>query len=230
MDCDLAAGAIKFLLKLGNSASLVDAIRLAGSLDEELWTQFIGRWDELDVLHAGDLNPPSAIDLDSLQRVLSVARSQYEVICVDLASRLDPFSLDLIRESRRVFVVTTPELVPLHLAGKRIAALQELGLGDRVSLLLNRKGGKWRELPDDKVVQSVGMPVAFSFSNDYRSVKKSIIAGSPVAQDSKLGQGILNLARTLAPHLEPKSPPKQHKFLEFFSVPRDEEFESMWRG
>ncbi|MEO8053497.1 MAG: hypothetical protein ABI833_24120, partial [Acidobacteriota bacterium] len=175
---------------------------------------------------AGRTDDPTAVA--ALARITSSEddRNRYYTDAFDA----NPFSLDLIRESRRVFVVTTPELVPLHLAGKRIAALQELGLGDRVSLLLNRKGGKWRELPDDKVVQSVGMPVAFSFSNDYRSVKKSIIAGSPVAQDSKLGQGILNLARTLAPHLEPKSPPKQHKFLEFFSVPRDEEFESMWRG
>ena len=37
MDCDLAAGTIQFLLKLGATASVVDALMHADALDEDMW-------------------------------------------------------------------------------------------------------------------------------------------------------------------------------------------------
>jgi len=227
IDCDLAAGAIKFLLKLGNSASILDAIGHAGSLDEDLWSQLVGKWDKLDVLHAGELNPPPNIDLGSLHAVLAIARAQYQVVCVDLASSLDQFSVDLIRESRRVFVVSTPEVVPLHLASQRIRSLENLGLGDKVSFLLNRKSSRG-SVADAEVIQSVGLPMAFSFSNDYIGVGKSILDGSPVHLDSELGHSILNLAESLTPGMKPTDKSKR-KFLEFFHVPRTEALEEVWR-
>ena len=139
LDCDLAAGTIQFLLKLGPTASVVDALTHAENLDEDLWFQMVGKWDKLEVLHAGELNTPPGMEVPGLERVLSMARAQYEVICADLGSHFDPLSMALLRDSRRIFLVTTPEVAPLHLARVRMRRLTELGLNDRVSLLLNRK-------------------------------------------------------------------------------------------
>ena len=217
LDCDLAAGAIQFLLKLGNSASIVDAVSHAGNLDEDMWSQMMGHWGKLEVLHAGRLDPPPTLDLDGLARVLSAARTQYEVICADLPSSLDEFSVALLRESRRIFLVTTPEVVPLYLASCRLRRLTELGLEERVSLLLNRKFSS--KLGDDQVAAMVGSPVTYRFSNDYKGVQKSVLAAGPVAHESDLGQSILNLAHSLAPHLDPKPVQPHRKFLEFFHIP-----------
>jgi pilus assembly protein CpaE len=227
LDCDLAAGAIQFLLKLGHSASIVAALEHSGNLDEDLWHQMVGRWGKLEVLHAGELNPPSSIDLPSLTRVLSMARAQYEVICADLASSFDPFSVALMRESRTIFLVTTPEIIALHLAAARHHRLTDLGLGDRVRLLLNRKARS--ELTDAEVSQAVGLPVSQCFSNDYASVRHAILEGSPVPRNSDLGQSILNLAHSLASHLEPQKSTHRHKFLDFFRVPHVEDRDVVWR-
>ena len=216
LDCDLAAGAIQFLLKLGPSASFVDAVNHAGNLDEDLWSQMVGHWGKLEVLHAGRLDPPPALDLDGLQRVLTAARAQYEVICADLPSSMDEFSVALMRESRRIFLVTTPEVVPLYLAASRLRRLKELGLGERVSLLLNRKFSS--KLGDDQVSAMVGLPVMYRFSNDYKGVQSSILEAAPVAPETDLGHSILNLAHALAPHLQTKPAHPQRKFLEFFHV------------
>ncbi len=229
LDCHLAAGTIKFLLKLGNSASIVDAIGRADTLDEDMWSQMMGKWGKLDVLHAGRLDPPSSIDLIGLHRVLSIARSQYEVICADLASSLDPFSIDLMRESRRIFMVTTPEVLPLHLAAERVRCLAELGLADRISLLLNRKDSLRESLADAEVARIVGIPVAYTFSNDYSGVQDAILKGSPIAHPSDLGRSILELAHSLVPHLGPKEPVRRRKFLQFFHVPRVRETDVVWR-
>src|SRR5450755_3133103 len=86
LDCDLAAGTIQFLLKLGSTASLVDALMHADALDEDLWSQMVARWDKLDVLHAGELDTPPGLEVPGIERVLSMARAQYEVTCADLGS------------------------------------------------------------------------------------------------------------------------------------------------
>src|SRR5665213_1211413 len=67
LDCDLMAGCTKFLLKLGNSSSIVNALEHADALDADLWAQMIGKWDALDVLHAGELDPPASLTSASLE-------------------------------------------------------------------------------------------------------------------------------------------------------------------
>jgi Flp pilus assembly CpaE family ATPase len=223
LDGDLAAGAIQFLLKLGHSASFVDAMSYAGNLDEDLWSQMVGHWGKLEVLHAGRLDAPPDMELGGLEQVLRVARAQYEVICVDLPSNLDRLSLALMRESRRIFLVTTPEVVPLYLASARLRRLMELGLGERVSLLLNRK--TIRKLGNDQVAATVGIPVAYQFPNDYKGVQTAILEAVPVIGDTELGRSIMGLARSLAPHLQAKEAPQPRKFLEFFRVPHTGEEE-----
>ena len=152
------------------------------------------------------------------------------MICADLASSLDLFSVELMRESRRIFVVTTPEVVPLHLAARRIRSLKELGLGDRVSLLLTRHSDCHQPLTDSELVRLVGLPLSFIFSNDYVGVDRAILNGSPVAQESELGQSIMNLARSLTSHSEPVEVSKPRKFLQFFHVPQIKDTDEPWQS
>jgi len=228
MDCDFESGAIQFLLKLGTSASTIDALSHTENLDEDLWSQMVGHSGALEVLHAGELNPPPAFEPDTLKRLLAMARAQYEVICVDLASSLDLFNIAMLREARKIFLVTTPELVSLHLANARMKRLTELGMRDQVNLLLNRKAPN--RLSDDEVAKAVGLPVSYSFSNDYATVQGSILDAVPVPRDSDLGRNILNLAQTLAPNPEPRPVSRGRRFLEFFHVAHSNETQDLaWR-
>jgi len=231
LDCDLMAGVTKFLLKLGPSSSIVNALEHADTLDEDLWTQMVGHWDGLEVLHAGELAPPAVLTSASLEVVLGFARGLYDTICADLASSLDPFTVQIMHEARRIFMVTTPELVPLYLAADRLKHLKDLGLADKVSLLLNRKNPLHRGLSDIEASQLVGLPIAHKFSNDYLGVQGAILEGVPVPHRSSLGQSIMALARSLAPNVskEHAPPTRPRKFLEFFHVPSARDRETIWR-
>lgn len=230
LDCDLMAGVTKFLLKLGNSSSIVNALEHADGLDEDMWRQMVGHWDGLEVLHAGELAPPATLTAASLEVVLGFARAQYDTVCADLASSLDPFTVQIMHEARHIFMVTTPELVPLYLTADRLRHLKELGLADKVSLLLNRKNPAHRGLSDNEVAQLAGIPIAHQFSNDYPGVQGAILEGLPVSHRSGLGQSILALARVLAPEAaRHDTPARQRKFLEFFHVPAARDHESVWR-
>jgi Flp pilus assembly CpaE family ATPase len=153
-----------------------------------------------------------------------------DTICADLASSLDPFTIQIMHEARRIFMVTTPELVPLYLTADRVRHLKELGLADKVSLLLNRKNPAHRGLSDGEVAQLAGIPIAHQFSNDYPGVQGAILEGVPVPHRSSLGQSIMALARSLAPAVSRHdAPPRQRRFLEFFHVPASRDHETFWR-
>jgi pilus assembly protein CpaE len=231
LDCDLMAGCTKFLLKLGNTSSIVDALQHSDALDVDLWAQMIGKWDALDVLHAGALDPPSTLTSASLEVLLGFVRSQYDTICADLASSLDPFTVQIMREARRILVVTTPEVVPLHMMVDRMSHLKELGLADKVTLLLNRKNLPHRGATDAEISKIVGLPFAYEFSNDYAGVQSSMLEGVPVSQQSGLGKSIMALARSLAPAIARHDvpPPHKRKFLEFFRVPSARDRETAWK-
>jgi pilus assembly protein CpaE len=231
LDCDLMAGCTKFLLKLGNSSSIVNALEHADALDVDLWAQMIGKWDGLDVLHAGELDPPASLTSASLEVLLGFARSQYDTICADLASSLDPFTVQVMREARRIFLVTTPELVPLHMTADRLGHMKELGLVDKVSLLLNRKNLPHRGASDTEIEKIVGLPFALEFSNDYPGVQSAMLEGVPVSHQSSLGKSIMALAQSLAPAIARHDvpPPHKRKFLEFFHVPTERDHEIVWK-
>ena len=221
LDADLATGTIQFLLKLGASASLVDALLHGPNLDEDLWLQMVAKWGKLDVLHAGALNTPPGMPVPGVEQVLAMARAQYDVVCADLGSQFDPLTVALLTESRRILLVTTKELASLHLAKVRMRRLIQLGVGDRVSLLLNRKTKS--VVTDAEVESTVGIPVSHNFSNDYRAVQQSILRASPVQPRSALGESIMNLAQSLTARPEAKPVPLPRKFLQFFHVPHTDE-------
>lgn len=231
LDCDLAAGIINFHLKLGNSGSIVDAISHGQNLDLDMWRQMVGRWDKLEVLHAGNLMSPSNITVADLGRVLSLARAKYEVICADLGSCLDELSIGLLREAQRIFLVTTPEVAAVHLAHVRMRSLNDLGLADKVSLVLNRKD-HWRgHLDAPTVAEAVGIPVAYSIGNDYQTCSEAIVKGAAVPGTSEIGRGIMNLAHSLTAEGSQKTIPTGlgRKFLEFFHVSQVEDPTTVWR-
>lgn len=232
LDCDLAAGIVNFHLKLGNSASVIEAMSHAESLDEDLWRQMIGKRDKLEVLHAGNLMAPPRIEPGSLQRVLANARAQYQVICADLGSTLDEFSIELLRESQRIFLVTTPEVASVHLAQARVKSLGDLGLAERISLVLNRKD-RWRgHLDAAMIAEATGLPVMFTIGNDYATCSEATISGASIPGSSDIGKGILELAHSLRPELLQKTNGRGYgrKFLEFFHVAHVDDPTTAWRG
>jgi pilus assembly protein CpaE len=231
LDCDLIAGVTKFLLKLENVSSIVDALEHADTLELELWAQMISKWDELDVMHAGELNPPATLTPLNMEVLLGFARSQYDTICADLASSLDPLTVQVLREARRIFLVTTPEVVPLHMTKHRLARLTELGLADKVSLLLNRKNLPHRGTSETEIVRLIGLPIEHDFTNDYSDVQDATLKGVPVPQQSGLGKSILALAQSIAPAVARRDlpPNHRHKFLEFFHVPSEHQKQAAWK-
>ncbi len=51
-----------------------------------------------------------------------------------MSGNLERYSLEIMHESKRIFLVCTPEIPSLHLAREKYLYLKQLDLGDRVGV------------------------------------------------------------------------------------------------
>jgi pilus assembly protein CpaE len=216
-DFDLNSGLIGFMLKIAGTYSLVDAAEMSAQLDDSLWGKLVQGKDNLHVLPAGRPDPGMRIEPAQIQRLLAFARRLYHVICADLSGNLEKYSIELMHEAKRIFLVTTPEIPPLHLARERLRLLRQLELGDRVSILVNRYH-RASAISIRQIEDVLEAPVYASFANSYRSVHQALVEGRPVEENSELGRQILELAKRILDPGAQQAQPAPKRFIEYFAV------------
>ncbi len=221
-DFDLNSGMLRFMLKLENGYGVTDAAEHALAMDESLWPQMVTSVQcgtsnsTLDVLHAGKLNPDFRIEPTQIRHLLEFMRRNYQALCFDLSGNLEKYSLEIMHESKKIFLVCTPEIPSLHLAREKCLYLRHLDLQDRICVLLNRSQ-KRPIISPQQIEQLLGYPVMMTLPNDYNGVHRSLTAGRWVEPDSELGRQFGKLAQTMT-DARPRVPDSKKKFIEFFAV------------
>jgi pilus assembly protein CpaE len=214
-DFDLNSGMMRFLLKLQNSYSVLDAVEHSSAMDEHLWPQLVTTIGNLDVLHAGQINPSLRVEPTQIRNLVQFMRRNYTALCFDLSGNLERYSLELMQESKRVILVCTPEIPSLHLAREKLQFLRSVDLHQRVSVVLNRMSKK-PLFTQAQVAEIIGVPVIASVMNDYAGINAATASGTFVEAKSDLGKHMTQLANIL---VEAKTPERsKKKFLEQFAV------------
>ena len=212
-DFDLNSGMVRFMLKLDNSYCVTDAAEHSLDMDESMWPSMVTSLDGLDVLHAGKLNPDFRIEPTQIRHLMEFMRRNYSVLCFDLSGNLEKYSLEIMQESKKIFLVCTPEIPSLHLAREKY-----VDLGDRVTVLLNRSQKRPLITPQ-QIEQLLGLPVHMTFPNDYHGVQRAVTEGRWVETGSDLGKQFNSLALSMLEHKSNAGAGDSKKrFIEFFSV------------
>ncbi len=195
-DFDLNSGMVRFMLKLNTEFSVADACEHAANMDETLWPQLTTRMGNLDVLHAGKLNPNHRIEAAQIRHLIDFLRRNYQGMVFDLSGNLERYSFEIMQESKRIFLVCTPEIPALHLAREKFAFLRSLDLHNRVSVLVNRCQRR-QVITNDQIEQILGLPVHYVFPNDYSTVHRALTAGRWIDFSTELGKSITQFSKTL---------------------------------
>lgn len=216
-DFDLNSGMMRFMLKLQNEYSVIDAVENSLRVDEHLWPQLVTSFDSLDVLHAGRVNPSLRIEPAQIRALMDFARRNYQAICFDLSGNLERYSLEIMQDCKRILLVCTPEIPSLHLAREKMHYLRNFELDTRVGVILNRTTKK-AIFSKQQVEEILGIPVTHTFPNDYAGVTRAMTAGTFLEPASELGKMFTEFAADLVERRTAASEGKR-KFLEFFAVP-----------
>ncbi len=198
LDFDSHSGTVDFRLRLKPQFTLADALQRTGCLDN-LWGQLACHWKGLDVLPAAPLEPLTRAEhYGRTSAVLVSARRVYEWVVSDLPPAIYTSCLDLLAKAEAVYVVCTPELVSLHLARRKARELRSIGLADGTALRLvvNRVGSR-HSLNPREMEQTVDIPLAWAFPNDYAAVSSAAMKARLVPEGSLLGQQYAGFVRHL---------------------------------
>lgn len=219
-DFDMNSGMMRFLLKLPNEFSVVDAVEHSSNMDENLWRQLVTPLGSLDVLHAGRVNPSLRIEPVQVRNLILFMSRNYDALCFDLSGNLERYAIELMHQAKRVLLVCTPEIPSLHLAREKMQFLRSVDLAARIGVILNRHPK--RPLFDQKQVEEIlGVPVMETLPNDYHGVNRATTAGTLVDEKSDLGKRYTEFAARLMETgvPQPQPPVAKRKFLENFSLP-----------
>ena len=198
VDFDFQAGSIAFRLGVNPEFTLADAL---GRIDmiNELWQRLAYQREGFEVLAA----PASfkSLPLENLSRLPELFQSAlraYPHVVVDMPAGMFSASEYVLEQADQVYLVTTPEVVALHLARRRVSELLELGVTkDLIGLVVNRIDSK-QPLREKEIEQAVGLPVARALHNDYTAVSDAALKGLLLDTGSGLGRQLHTMASSIA--------------------------------
>jgi pilus assembly protein CpaE len=209
-DFDLNSGLIDFMLRVDNTCTVIDAAMRADALDETLWPELVVSRGKLDLLPCGPPDPGVRVRPEQIHALLNFARRHYDVICADLSGNMEKYAIELMMESKRIFLVTTAEIPPLHLARQRLELLGDLDLLDRVSVLLNRSS-RHNAISLEQVQDLLGLPVFETFPNSYLELHQALVDGAPISPASDFGKRNAQVARRIIAPQGAEAEEKQKK-------------------
>jgi pilus assembly protein CpaE len=216
VDLDRDAPMQAFLNCLRTEHYLQEALLNSEKLDGDLWSQIISRRASLDILPAdadgatGELNSHT-------QALLAFIRRAYDLTCVDLPGPLDPASVEVLLEARRVYLVCTQELASVHIAMRKADRLKRLGLCKEIRVVLNRYDPD-HVMNTETVADLVGLPVELTVPNSYALARCTAEKGAVLDTSTPMGKSYAKLAQILL-NQRIDIPRRERKFLEFFSQP-----------
>lgn len=218
MDFDFNLGVIGFLLGLPAGQAAFDAASDALDPDEKRWSRRVAAVEGIDVLPSGGLNPGMRIEMAHLRHLLDFARRAYSSVCVDMSGNLETFSVEILRESQRIVLVTSLDPAAAHLAVKKLRLLGRLDLAERVLVVATRTT-EWDWLPVSDLEKQLDREVDLVAPYDRTAVRAAVEARAPVDPRSSIGKRCTEIARLLA---KPPRPGRlstlKRAFLEHFSL------------
>jgi pilus assembly protein CpaE len=196
LDLDLSSGLSRYLFERSNAYSLVEMIESGVTLDETYWTQFVARHGNLDVITGGRYNPRHPLTPLQIRGLLDCAWTRYQMICADLTGNSEAFSLEILRRSVRIFLVTSMDPNALQLSRERYQLLDTMGLGRRVGVLLNRFP-QHVGIAANRVSNEIGAPVLAEFDFDDRKVLSAMSHGIMFESGTATSRQIRKMAQKL---------------------------------
>lgn len=206
-DLDLELGEIALLLGLNARFNFVDMVRNFHRMDAGLLASYIERHASGVHVLSAPYHPDSAeaVEADQIRKILHFLRQHYDYVVVDTSKSFSPATLATLEMAERVFLLSTADLPSLRNVKRSMPLLERItggGAPDRLQLVVNRYQPSDDISPED-IRRTLGIPVAWTLSNDYEAVINSITEGKPLvlggnsryARDLKaLGAAVAGLA------------------------------------
>ena len=198
IDLDLPLGDAALNLGIVPEFSTIDALKANGRLDGQFLSQLLVKHTSgLSVLAAPGKFVPFEADSRAIDRLLTVARQEFEYVVVDMGARVDWSESTLFKEASSIYLVTQAGIPELRNSNRVISQFFSAG-GPKLEIVLNRYESQALGITEGHITKALTRPAQWKIPNDYPAVRKMQANATPLAlSDSAIARLIRQMARSV---------------------------------
>ncbi len=214
IDLNLPLGDAAINLGIKAEHSVVNALENFKRLDSNYLSSLLKQHGSgLSVLAAPSELAPTHVSDDAIDRLLEVARQDFDYVVVDAGSRLDLQSTRLFDRSANLYLVTQIGIAELRNSNRLIARLSSAG-GPKLEIILNRYDPRSLEIAEEHITKALTRPAEWKIPNNYAAVRRmQNTAVSLMQDDSEISRAIRELTGSMTG--QPALPAKKKGFRLF---------------
>ena len=211
IDLNLPLGDAAINLGIKAQYSTVDALLNSSRLDSSFLSTLLIRYSpSLSVLAAPSELTPCQASNDAVDRLLTLARQEFDYVVVDAGSRLDLQRTVLFNECATIYLITQVGIPELRNSNRLISQFSHDG-GHKLEVVLNRYETNSLGITDEQVTKALTRPAQWKVPNNYAAVRKMQNTAAPlVVEDSPIARTIRQMAKIVCG--KPAAPEKKKGF------------------
>ncbi|HZP07581.1 MAG TPA: AAA family ATPase [Terracidiphilus sp.] len=210
IDLDLPLGDAALNLGIAAEYSTINALQSTNRLDASFLSQLLVKHSSgVSVLAApGKFIPHEASD-EAIDRLLEVARQDFDNVVVDWGSRVDFSGTSVLKQSTTIYLVTQAGIPELRNSNRLIQQFFQ-GPGPKLEIVINRFEPRSLGVGEEHITKALTRPAQWKIPNDYPSVRKMQINATPLAlADSPIARLIKQMARAATGQADPAQSKKK---------------------
>ncbi|MGB8028908.1 MAG: AAA family ATPase [Terracidiphilus sp.] len=180
IDLDLPLGDAALNLGIAAEFSAVDALQQVERLDTKFLQQLLVKHSSgLWVLAAPGRFTQFQADSEGINRLLQVARREFDNVVVDLGSRLELMGTSAYREATTVYLVTQASIPELRNSNRLITQFFSAPQ-PKLEVVINRFESRVLGVSEEHITKALTRAAQWKIPNDYASVRNMQISAKPL--------------------------------------------------
>jgi pilus assembly protein CpaE len=197
-------------LDLGITAqySTVNALQNASRLDSNFLSKLLTKHSSgLSVLAAPGKFTPDKSTHDDIDKLLAIARQDFDYIVVDAGTRLDLADSTLFDQATGIYLITQVSIPELRNSNRLVSEFF-VKTAAKLEIVLNRYTPRSLGVDEEHITKALTRPATWRVPNDYVTARRTQNTATPLSlEDSPISRVIRQMARTacgIAPMTEKK--------------------------
>ncbi|MDR3736567.1 MAG: AAA family ATPase [Acidobacteriaceae bacterium] len=207
IDLDLPFGDAALNLGISAEFSTIDALQSSARLDGSFLSRLLVKHSSgVSVLAAPGRFQPYQAANEAIDKLIQVARQDFDNVVVDMGSRVDLTGSVLFKNSSAIYLVTQAGIPELRNSNRLISQFFSDG-GPKLEVVINRHEPSVQGVTEKDIAKALGRPAKWKIPNDYAAVRRMQIDAAPLTLgDSPISRQIQQMARAASgqPALEVK--------------------------
>ena len=198
IDLDLPLGDAALNLGIVTEYSTVNALQEAGRLDASFLHKLLTKHSSgVSVLAAPGKFPLFHATNEAIDKLMSVARQEFDNVVVDVGARLDLTDTALFKDAFAIYLVTQAGIPELRNSNRLISQFFTVG-SPKLEIVVNRYEPRALGVSDETITKALTRPPTWKIPNDYAAVRQMQNTATPLALgDSPIARLIKQMATSI---------------------------------